>query len=279
LLGLPDDAGVKLNHGRAGAAKGPNAFREALASFGLAWDGLRGRPLKVQVFDAGDIQPVRGGTEAALLETHARIERAVHRIHQLGLVPVCVGGGHDLTLPSVTALARHAGERVGGISLDAHLDVRPEAGSGMAFRHLIETKRLDPRRFAVVGVGRFANEPGHLQWLSNQGSRVFFADSLLVSGLPLKRLMAGLAKTAPAFVSIDLDGIDSASAPGVSALNPMGLSARDAASLAEAAGAAPPVRHFDLMELNPTQDASGRTARLAASLFLSFLAGFGRRRA
>jgi formiminoglutamase len=213
------------------------------------------------------------------METHARIERAVHEIHQLGLMPVCVGGGHDLTLPSINALARHAGKRVGGISLDAHLDVRPEAGSGMAFRHLIETKRLDPRRFAVVGVGRFVNEPDHLQWLTNQGARLVFADSVLVSGLPLKRLMADLAKANSAFVSIDLDVIDSASAPGVSALNPLGLSAPDAASLAEAAGAAPHVRHFDLMELNPAQDASGRTARLAALLFLSFLTGFGRRRA
>jgi arginase family enzyme len=234
--------------------------------------------LNVRVFDAGDIQPVRGVTEAALLETHARVERAVLKLHRLGLVPVCIGGGHDLTLPGVTALAKHAGAAVGGISVDAHLDVRARAGSGMAFRRLIETRRLEPRWFAVVGVGRFANEPEHLTWLTKQGARLFFADPVPASGFPLKPLETVSTKVSAAFVTIDLDGVDSAAAPGVSALNPLGLSVRDAATLAEAAGTDRRVRHFDLMELSPPHDPSGRTARIAAFLFLSFVAGFARRR-
>jgi formimidoylglutamase len=278
LLGLPDDTGVKLNHGRPGAAQGPAAFRQALASFGTAWDGYCERPLNVQVFDAGDIQPARGVTEDALLETHARVERAVLEMHRLGLVPVCVGGGHDLTLPAVTALARYTGAAVGGISLDAHLDVRPEPGSGMAFRCLIEFRRLDPRKFAVVGLGRFSNEASHVRWLKNQGARLFFADSVLDGRFRVKPLKAVLTKVPAAFVSIDLDGIDSAAAPGVSALNPMGVTVRDAATLAQAAGADRRVRHFDLMELSPPHEPSGRTARVAAFLFLSFVAGFASRR-
>ncbi len=293
LLGLPDDTGVRLNHGRPGAAQGPAAFRSALASLGTTWDGWRGRPMPIKVFDAGDVPPSPGRTEAALLETHARVEQAAAELHQLGLVPVCIGGGHDLTLPAVSALARAAGTAVGGVSFDAHLDVRPELGSGMAFRRLIQSGRLDPTRFVVVGLGRFVNERAHLKWLAQHGAQIVFADTVLTRGLALKSIFrtafsggqhgearkggrAGLGSH-PGFVTIDLDGLDASLAPGVSAMNPLGLTVRDGAALAEAAGADPRVQHFDLMELSPRHDPSGGTARIAAFLFLAFVAGFGER--
>ena len=48
LLGLPDDTGVLLNGGRVGAAEGPEAFRAALARFGSAYDGLKGRDCRAR---------------------------------------------------------------------------------------------------------------------------------------------------------------------------------------------------------------------------------------
>ncbi len=79
------------------------------------------------------------------------------------------------------------------------------------------------------------------------------------------------------FVSIDLDCIDSAYAPGVSAPNPAGLSPQRITAYAHAAGECPNVRCFDIMELNPDHDQDGRTARLAAHLLLSFLRGLAHR--
>jgi formimidoylglutamase len=278
LLGLPDDAGIKLNGGRPGAKEGPRAFRAALATYGTTWDALHEKRLSVPVFDAGDVTPVRGTTEKAMLATHTRIERVVLQLHELGLTPVCIGGGHDLSLPAIRALSRHRGRAVGGIVFDAHLDARQRPGSGMAFRRLIENKQLDPRRFASVGLGRFANDEADWTWLADQGATLIPAERVLEKQLPLRALFDRAFKGgAPGFVSIDLDGLDSSVAPGVSALNPMGLSVRKAASLAEAAGADPRVRHFDLMELSPPHDGSGRTARIGALLFLSFAAGFARR--
>jgi formimidoylglutamase len=277
LLGLPDDTGVRLNGGRPGAADGPRAFREALAAFGTVWDGLRGRGLATRVFDAGDVEPVGGATETALLETHARVESVVSQLYEMGLVPVCVGGGHDLTLPGVAALSKTAGGPVGGISFDAHLDVRKRVGSGMAFRQLIEARHLDPARFVVAGVGRFVNDQEDLEWLTGQGGRIHFVDAVLASvNAPSREWMeAAIGKSTAGFVSIDLDGLDQTA--GVSAQNPQGLSVRHAAALAEAAGSEPAVRYFDIMELSPRWDESGRTARVAASLFLSFVAGFAGR--
>src|SRR5262249_30908324 len=124
LLGLPDDTGVSLNGGRPGAAEGPRAFRAALARFGAAWDLQRDRALDGPVSEAGDVEPVPGDDEAALLATHARVESAAGALHAAGCVTIAIGGGHDLALPCIAAWARQRGGAVGGINLDAHLDVR-----------------------------------------------------------------------------------------------------------------------------------------------------------
>lgn len=278
LLGLPDDLGVRLNHGREGAREGPLAFRRALARFGASHDGLRGRPLATRVFDAGDVIAAPGNDEAGLLETHERVTQVVSRLHELGLVPVCIGGGHDLTLPAVRALSRHRGQgALGGINLDAHLDVRRRVGSGMPFRRLIDEGDLDARRFVEVGLGRFANDAEDLAWLRSREATLLFRDEL-AERLPIEHLFraAGLDR-ASGFVSIDLDGLDQSLVPGVSAPNPMGLGVRHAAELAEAAGKAPTVAHFDLMELCPPFDVGGASARVAALLFCCFLSGFEER--
>ncbi len=266
LLGLPDDTGVALNHGRVGARQGPSAFRAALATYGAA------SPALPRVFDAGDIVP--GDT---LDDTHRRITAAVAAILDLGFFPVGIGGGHDLTFPFVRAVALRCRGSLGpmaGVYLDAHLDVRAEAGSGMPFRRLIEDCGVTA--LTCVGADPFANAPEHLAWFSSHGG------SLLTPGDAEReasedRIHIRFDSDAPHFVSIDLDCLNVAHAPGVSAINPVGLTPGVVAAYAFHAGRSRSVRCFDIMELNPTYDIDGRTARLAAHLFLQFLRGYGER--
>lgn len=282
ILGLPDDLGVKMNHGRPGARHGPAAIRRALTGYGTTFDLLRNRPLEVRVFDAGDIVPALpdefdDDETAALALTHERITEAALAIHERGMIPVCIGGGHDLTFPTVRALARHTGTPVGGLNFDAHLDVRAEPGSGMPFRALIEGRHLDPKRFCVFGASRFATSREHAHWLAERGGHIVEVESALAQRDALKdafkRLVIGDAPDAPVFVTIDLDAIDGSQAPGVSATNPMGLTVAHAVEAARRAGSHHGVRHFDVMEHNPDQDRGARTARVAALLVLTFLAG------
>jgi formiminoglutamase len=254
FLGLPDDTGVLMNGGRVGAADGPRAFREALARYGALHAGGINWP---RVADAGDIVP--GET---LDETHGRVTEAVSAMLDRGIFPIGIGGGHDLTFPFVRAVAaRH--EPMVGVYLDAHLDVRAEQGSGMPFRRLVEDCSV--RELHVHGLDPLANTAKHLEWFQAHGGRV---DSFTPEDpWPLGDL----------FVSFDLDVIDQAHAPGVSASNPCGWSANLADRWALAAGGCERVRCFDIMELNPGFDNDGHTARLAARLFLSFLRGFGAR--
>ena len=278
LLGLPDDTGVRLNFGRPGASEGPGAFRTALAKLGTTFDGLQQRDLTgLAFFDAGDVEPAPGADEAALLATHARVEAAALELHERGLVVVGIGGGHDLSLPTLTALSKHVGGAVGGINVDAHLDVRERVGSGMPFRRLIEGQLLEPRAFVELGLGRFANDRTDFEWLSGRGAELILVNTVLRDGVQAESLLGRATQTGAGFLSIDLDGIDGALAPGVSAPSPLGLRLEHAEELAEAAGAHPAIQHFDLMELCPAHDVAGRTARVAAHLFLCFMAGFERR--
>ena len=256
ILGLPDDTGVRLNGGRVGAAKGPTAFREALARYGSAAPSGHDWP---RIFDAGDVE-VGGSLE----ETHQNVMEAASALHKLGLFPVAIGGGHDLTLPFVRAASKRLGAGMVGVYFDAHLDVRDEDGSGMPFRRLIETGAA--RELHVHGLDRFANSREHVHWFETHGGRIerFAPESLGPPG--------------DLFVSLDLDVIDQAYAPGVSAMNPHGWSAMLAERWVRAAARQPRLCCFDIMELNPAVDESGRTSRLAARLFLAFIEEFARAR-
>ncbi len=292
LIGLPDDLGVRLNSGRPGAAEGPTAFRAALARYGTAWDAESELELDVPVVDLGDITPAPGDDAAALHRTHARVTETLLAVHAAGLIPVCIGGGHDLTFPTVRALAIARGDHsgpLGGINVDAHLDVRETVGSGMPFRALIEGGFVDPRKFTVVGAGLFANTREHHQWLTSRGARVLGVESVMEYGASetdtftrtmRKAAIGSSTRLGTGFVSIDLDSMDASCAPGVSAMNPMGLSVRQVEQIAREAGEHPAVMHFDLMELSPPNDkppGAGMTARIAALLFLSFIRGFAER--
>lgn len=260
IIGLPDDLGVRMNGGRPGAAEGPRAFRAALAAYGVRNPANADYP---PVFDAGDVHPAPGANEAALTETHERVTRAAMALHNLGLFPVAIGGGHDLTFPFVRAAVEHFGpSRFGGVYFDAHLDVRESVGSGMPFRRLMDDCGVRP--LLLAGMNPLVNSAEHAAYFKARGGKVAGA----------KLSLAPLKACKSIFCSFDMDVLDAAFAPGVSAMHPAGITPREAQTALATVAADRRLRCLDFMELSPPHDAQGRTARLAAHLFLAFLAGF-----
>ncbi|MBY0260899.1 MAG: formimidoylglutamase, partial [Phycisphaerales bacterium] len=264
LLGIPDDTGVELNHGRPGAVQGPAAFRQALIRYGAASPADHAlddpRPAYPRLFDAGDVVPAK-----TLAETHDRITAATAKLVDLGLFPIAIGGGHDCTFPFVRAVAHKFGPLT-GVYLDAHLDVRPEPGSGMSFHAL--TQGGFARRLICVGLDPLSNTREHLDYFHSVNGQALTPAQFDPRRWP---------DDAHQFLSLDLDVLDMAFAPGVSAMNPCGLSPAQVGDYVEAAGRSPHVRCFDIMELSPPHDENGRTARLAAHMLLRFLRGFAAR--
>ena len=248
ILGMPDDTGVKLNKGRPGAKEGPAAIRRVLARMGVD------RPATFEwptVYDAGDVLPAGDDLD----ETHRRVSEAAGSLASASLLPFGLGGGHDLTFPFVRGVIHALPDKDkprSGVYMDPHLDVREAKGSGMPFRRLIEDCGVHDLQ--IFGFDPIANSAEHHNWFSLNGGSVLVHPE----GPP----------DLPYFASLDMDAFEASVAPGVSAMNPMGIQPLFAKHWVTMAAISPNLRCFDIMELCPPHDVRDRTARLAAYCFL-----------
>jgi formiminoglutamase len=264
ILGCPQDEGVRRNGGRAGAAQGPAEIRRALYKMTVGDLGMLG------VHDAGDVAPL-----ATLEDTHAAQQAAAARLLADGKRVVVLGGGNDISYPDCAALAQHAGD-VLAFNVDAHFDVRPNAerNSGTPYRQLLEEGLLRPHRFFELGSQPFCNAQAHADYLKEKRVRVVPLAALRATGAArvVRRALREAEKARAVFWGFDMDVVNAAEAPGVSAPNPLGLSGAEFCELAALAGAEPRTRMVELSEVNPAFDVDGRTSRLAAAAIWHYLA-------
>ena len=266
LLGFACDAGVARNHGRPGAAEGPAALRRALAS--LAWH--RTAP----AWDAGDVI-VEGD---ALEDGQRELAATVTRLLDAGHRPVVVGGGHEVALGSFLGLADHLACRggarppvIGVVNLDAHLDLRAgRASSGTPFRQIAEAcaARRWPFCYHCLGVDEGANTEALFDTARRLGAswRRDRATTPARLDEASAELLAFLATVDRVHLTVDLDALPVAVAPGVSAPAPRGVALEVVEALVDTVLATGKLALGEVAELNPRFDPDGRTARVAARL-------------
>ncbi|OEY65369.1 formimidoylglutamase [Marinobacter sp. X15-166B] len=266
LIGFASDAGVARNRGRVGAAEGPTAIRQALAP--LAWH--RHNP----AYDAGTVHCQGDGLESA---QQALAERLVP-ILDAGHLPIVLGGGHEVAYASWCGLASHLARaepcpRVAIINLDAHFDLRDHAhvrSSGTPFSQIAEDcqSRGWPFHYACLGVSRSANTQALYERAATLNVMVREDRDMHFAALPaLQRdLNAFIAACDHVYLTIDLDVLPAAEAPGVSAPSAHGVSITLLEPLIETVRDSGKLRLADLAELNPTFDLDRRTAKVAARL-------------
>lgn len=262
LVGEPYDGAVI---GRPGAREGPAAIRRELA--GTKTHHIE-RGAVDSVADLGDVEIPPGGVE--------RVQRAVRsvtaEVHATSAVPVFLGGDNSLTVPNAAPLLTHA--TVGAISFDAHLDcraVRDAPTSGTPYRQL---HRAGLDTLAVVGARHFETSTAYHEYLAERGGRVLSPDD--VSGDPLGAVdeaLAALGDVDAVYVSLDLDVLEAAAAPGVSAPTPGGLSTRELFRMLGRVASDPRVAGFEVVECAPPLDEGTRTARVGARAVAHFLSG------
>ncbi len=264
ILGCPQDEGVRRNGGRVGAAQGPAEIRRAL--YKMTVTGLD----SLGVHDAGDVAPL-----ATLEDTHAAQQAAVAQLLADGKRVVVLGGGNDISYPDCAALSKHAGD-VLAFNVDAHFDVRPNAerNSGTPYRQLLEEGLLRAHRFFELGSQPFCNAQAHADYLKEKRVRVVPLTALRAAGAArvVRRALREAERAKAVFWGLDMDVVNAAEAPGVSAPNPLGLTGAELCELAALAGAEPRTRIVELSEVNPAFDVDGRTSRLAAAVIWHYLA-------
>lgn len=271
LIGFACDAGVARNQGRIGAAGGPAAIRRALAP--LAWH--RQGP----AHDAGDVVCQGDALEEAQHELASQVAELLDNGHR----PLVLGGGHEVAFASWTGLARHletrealsckTGPRIGIINLDAHFDLRDPShvrSSGTPFAQIADScgERGWPFRYACLGVSRAANTRALFQRAESLGvlvreDREFTPARSEALARDLGRF---ISRCDHLYLTIDLDVLPGAEAPGVSAPAARGVSLAMLEPLIEKIRDSGKLRLSDIAELNPELDQDNRTARVAARL-------------
>lgn len=275
VLGFPSDEGVRRNGGRPGASEAPNRIREEL--YGLtpdgSGDGDQGfHELLRATEDLGDLK-----VSGDVARDQEVLGQVVSRYLRQGSFVLILGGGHE------TAFGHFLGyvevdRRVRILNVDAHPDVRPwEAGrphSGSPFRQALLHPSGCCRGYGVAGLGRHCTARAHRRFLAAHGAGWLWREE--VDGAALAELFDGLGR-APAMVSLDLDAVDRAYAPGVSAPATGGLEPATWLEAARLAGASPAVSSVDVVELNPRFDRDDATASLAALTVWHVLRGLASR--
>lgn len=266
FLGFCSDEGVRRNNGRVGAAAAPAALRSSLGS--LAFH------LNRRVFDAGDV-----AVAGTLLEAgQARAGLAVSAMLDAGNLTVVLGGGHETAFASYLGVAHSAallqGKRLGILNLDAHFDLRdhPEPTSGTPFLQMAQAEAAAERElnYAVVGI----SEPNNTGALFNTARRLG-VKYLLDEDCSVERTRDFVAEFLDGvdivYLTIDLDVLPAAVAPGVSAPAAYGVPLPVITAICRQVAASGKLFHLDVAELNPAVDIDQRTARVAARLINTLL--------
>jgi formiminoglutamase len=273
IIGVPQHIGVERNGGRIGAAEAPDAIRRWLYRL-TPFDFESARSVAPGfVADLGDIP-----CDVELEGIHERLAVAVSDVCARGVIPIVLGGGHDITYATISGAVREFGP-IGAINLDAHLDVRPPLplrNSGTPFRMLIEEGHVVAHAFVELGVQSFANAAEHARWLVERGGRIITLDETRERGFAKTFSNAWQVVTGNAdrvYGSLDIDGVRASDAPGVSATMPDGFSAEELLFAARQLGRRSATIGLDVVEVNPRHDRDGITAKLAAHAAMRFIAG------
>jgi agmatinase len=226
VAGVPFDSGVSY---RPGARFGPGHIRAASKLLRTYHPRLDVEPFAVQqVADAGDIAV----NPFDIAEAISTIERASDELRDGGTKLITLGGDHTIALPLLRSLHRDHGP-IAVLHFDAHLDTwdtyfGAPFTHGTPFRRASEEGLLDPEHCLHVGIRGPLYAPTDLSDDSILGFQVIGTDDFQLEGLAavIERMRARIGE-APLYVSVDIDVLDPAHAPGTGTPEAGGMTSRE----------------------------------------------------
>lgn len=266
LIGVPMDLGVT---NRSGARFGPRAVRvmERIGPYNHALDVL---PFGARrCADLGDV-PFR--SRYSLQSCIEDIEAYYHKVVDADVRPLSVGGDHSVTHPIMKALGRT--RPLGCIHIDAHCDTSGEYEGakfqhGAPFRHAVLDGVLDPERTIQIGIR--GNAEYLWEFSYDAGMTVIHAETFATMGVEAVIAKArAVVGDGPVYVSLDVDGIDPAFAPGTGTPEVGGLTPREVQALLRGC-ADLSIVGGDVVEIAPQYDATTNTAQVGAQMLFEIL--------
>ena len=270
IVGFGSDEGVRRNQGRVGAAHAPKELRRALA-------GLPAKTSVATLADAGDVVCDDGDLEGA----QAELANVVSDVLASGGRPLVLGGGHEVAWGTYSGFRLHQ-DRVAGaaaatrklliINFDAHFDLRQKrpANSGTPFDQISSdcAERGVPFNYVCFGISDLGNTASLFAHAERLGVRYVLDVDMQEPQLPqrLDDLQQLLDAADDIYLTIDLDVLPAATAPGVSAPAALGVPLSVVEAMVQRVRASGKLCVADIAEYNPSLDQDKRAARAAARL-------------
>lgn len=272
VVGIPYDGAACY---RRGAALGPSAIRAASEQVPPSIE--TGEDLSnVLVHDDGD-RPMAAGLPGELPAM-----TAYYRDLFSSTFPLTLGGDHSVVIPLFHALSARSPGPIGLLVFDAHTDLSDSFqgspySNGCPLRRAMELPNFHPLRTAIVGVRCF--EPPALRYLQEQKLRTIGPEELETRGVDTvaAQLLEQFAGLSQVYLSVDIDVLDPAYAPGTGIPDAGGLSTRQVITLIRRLTSLPLVG-ADLVEVAPPLDQSGATVFAALKILMEILGVVARRK-
>jgi agmatinase len=262
IVGAPTD---DLVSGRPGTRYGPRAIRAASSPFGPHLEAGIDALEALRVVDFGDAPVI----PADAARSHEAIEATVGEVVDAGVLPVVLGGDHSISEPDVRAVSARRGP-VGLVHFDTHTDTGTEV-FGVSFSHgtpmhkLVEAGHVDPGRYVQIGLRGYWPGKREFEWQRERGIMSLFMHDVRDRGIravvaeALERVGAGAV-----FVTVDIDVLDPAFAPGTGTPEPGGMTTADLLWACREVAARVELVGADVVEVIPTAVGSADVTALAA---------------
>ena len=225
IVGAPTD---DLVSDRPGTRFGPRAIRAASCPPGPHLEAKVDAMAELRIVDYGDA-PV---LPADAVRTHEAIERTVGEVVAAGAIPIVLGGDHSIAEPDIRACAAGHGP-LGLVHFDTHTDTGAEVfgvevSHGTPMYRLVEQGHVDPKRYVQIGLRGYWPGPKEFAWQEARGITSFFMHDVRELGISavVERAL-DVVGAGSAYVSVDVDVLDPAFAPGTGTPEPGGMTSGD----------------------------------------------------
>ena len=262
ILGAPFDGGTTF---RAGTRYGPAGIREASLLLRPYNDAVDVSPFALcQVVDAGDAAP----NPIDITQAHNSIQEAAAEIHDAGGRVLGLGGDHSVSLPFLRAAATKHGP-LSLLQFDAHTDTWDsyfgmKLTHGTMFRRAVEEGVVNGETSLQIGLRGSTYEPQDYEANAALGFRTLMARDFDATGVGGAVELALRTLRPPVYITVDIDCLDPAFAPGTGTPEAGGLTSRELLAMLRGLARRIEIASGDVVEVSPPYDPTGCTA-IAAS--------------
>ena len=277
IVGAPMD---DLTSDRPGTRFGPRAIRAASCPPGPHLEAKVDAMDVLRIVDFGDAPVVPSDP----LGSHAAIERTVAEVVTAGAIPIVLGGDHSIAEPDIKAVAAAFGP-VALVHFDTHTDTGEEVfgvevSHGTPMYRLVRDGHVDPTRYVQIGLRGYWPGEKEFGWQAAQGITSYFMHDVRDRGIRAI-VVDTIARIGdwPTFLTVDVDVLDPAFAPGTGTPEPGGMTSADLLWACRELASQLRIVGMDVVEVIPTGIASADiTALVAERIVRETLTGIAVRR-